>query len=52
MLYRNGGSAYYINGDEFSINDDLLAGNKLQMPVLLGRHNAVQYFLKAIAYEP
>ena len=45
MLYRNGGTARYINGDNFFFSEDLLKKKNLSQPVLLGQNNAVQYFI-------
>jgi myo-inositol-1(or 4)-monophosphatase len=49
MLIRNGGSAFYLNGDPFTLTDDLLAGNKLHMPVVLGHPCKVEYFLQKLS---
>lgn len=48
MLNRNKGSAFYLNGDPFTLTDDLLSGGKLSMPLVLGSSCKVEYFLKNI----
>jgi myo-inositol-1(or 4)-monophosphatase len=49
MLNRNEGSAFYLNGDPFTLTDDLLSGGKLPLPVVLGHPRKVEYFLQNIA---
>ncbi|MBN1936015.1 MAG: inositol monophosphatase [Anaerolineae bacterium] len=44
ILYRNGGVARYLDGTEFSVTDDLLAGNGLDSPLLLGQERSIAYF--------
>jgi myo-inositol-1(or 4)-monophosphatase len=48
MLIRNGGGAYYLNGDPFTLTDGLLSGNKLQLPLILGHPRKVAYFLQNV----
>ena len=49
MLDRNGGCAFYLNGDPFTLTEDLLSGNKLHMPVVLGHPRKVEYFLQKVS---
>jgi len=48
MLYRNGGTARYLNGDEFFFSEELLAKQKLAAPILLGQDKSIQSYLKYI----
>ena len=48
MLYRNGGTARYFNGDEFFFSEDLILKRKLAAPVLLGHDSSIQYFIENI----
>ena len=48
MLYRNGGTARYFNGDEFFFSDDLISKQKLASPVLLGQTGSIQYFIENV----
>ncbi len=48
MLYRNGGTARYINGDDFFFSEELLMKRELALPVLLGQSSSVQYFIENI----
>jgi len=45
MLYRNGGTARYINGDAFCFSKDLLRKKKLASPILLGQSASIQFFM-------
>ena len=51
MLYRNGGIARYINGDDFYFSEELLKKRKLASPVLLGQNDSVQYFIDNVTYK-
>ena len=51
MLYRNGGTARYINGDEFIFSEELIMKRKLAAPVLLGQDSSIQYFIENIKYR-
>lgn len=48
MLYRNGGTARYINGDEFFFSEELIMKHKLASPVLLGQDSSIQYFIENV----
>ena len=51
MLHRNGGTARYINGDDFIFTNELLSGNKLSMPVLFGHEKNIEYFIEHITTQ-
>ena len=51
LLYRNGGIARYINGDEFFFSEELFMKRELALPVLLGQNSSVQYFIENIKYR-
>ena len=51
MLYRNGGTARYINGDDFFFSEELIMKRKLASPVLLGQDNSIQYFIENVKYR-
>lgn len=46
MLYRNGGTARYFNGDEFFITEELISKGKLTSPILLGQESSIQFYLE------
>lgn len=46
MLYRNGGTARYFNGDEFFFSEELLLKGQLTSPILLGQDNSIQLYLE------
>jgi fructose-1,6-bisphosphatase/inositol monophosphatase family enzyme len=48
MLYRNGGTVRYFNGDEFFFSEDLIMKRKLTSPVLMGQDSSIQYFIENI----
>ena len=48
MLYRNGGTARYLNGDEFYFSEDLFQKRGLASPILLGQNGSIQYFIENI----
>ena len=44
MLFRNGGTASYIDGQPFTFSEALLARDKLTRPVLFGQIASIEYF--------
>ncbi len=46
MLYRNGGTARYFNGDEFFFSEELLAKGQLTSPILLGRDDSIRFYIE------
>ncbi|MBL0714074.1 MAG: inositol monophosphatase, partial [Desulfosarcina sp.] len=48
MLYRNGGTARYFNGDQFFFLEELFQKRKLALPVLLGQDSSIQYFIENV----
>ena len=51
MLYRNGGTARYINGDEFFFSEELMMKRKLASPVLLGQNDSIQYYMDNVKFK-
>lgn len=48
MLYRNGGTARYINGDEFFFSEELIMKRKLALPLLLGQNSSIQFYIENV----
>jgi myo-inositol-1(or 4)-monophosphatase len=46
MLYRNGGTARYFNGDEFFFSEELLSKGQLTSPILLGHEESIRFYLE------
>ena len=51
MLYRNGGTARYINGDEFFFSEELFMKRKLALPVLLGQNSSIQFYIDNVKFR-